>query len=88
MISLFDEANGLPERVKIDLSVQEEQFVRQLLVTHKIPSTKILIKYQKTSNEKEGFTTRLVIPATNFTITLSNIGYLEIHVTMYNAKVS
>ena len=43
-----------------------------------IPSPKLLIKDHKTINEKGEFTTRLVIPATNFTATVSNIGYLGI----------
>ena len=60
------------------MSVKEEEFVRQSLATGAIPSPKILIKDHKTINEKGEFPTMLVIPAMNFTATLSKIGYLGI----------
>ena len=62
----------------MELSVKEEEFVRQSLVTRVILSPKPLIKYHKTINEKGELQTRLVIPATNFTATFSKIGYLGI----------
>ena len=37
--------------MKLDLSVKEEEFVRQLLTTRAIPSPKLLIKDHKTINE-------------------------------------
>ena len=52
VITLFEEANGLIERVGMDLLVQEEQFIRQFLATREIPSPKILIKYHKKINKK------------------------------------
>ena len=43
VISLFDEANGLFEKVKMDFSFQEERFVRQLIATQATLYPKILI---------------------------------------------
>ena len=77
-MDLFEDANKLLNKVKMELSVQEENFVRQLLATRSIPSPKPFIKYHKTINEKGEFPTRLVIPAKNFTATFSKIGYLGI----------
>ena len=52
IVALFEDANKLLEKVKMELSVQEENFVRQSLVTRAIPSSKLLIKYHKPFNEK------------------------------------
>ena len=78
VIALFEDMNKLLEKVKMDFSVQENNFVRQSLAAREIPSPKLLIKYHKTINDKGGLPTRLTIPATNFTATLSNISYLGI----------
>ena len=79
MVALFEDANCLLDKLKMELSVQEENFVRQSLVTKAIPAPKLLIRDHKTINEKGGFPTRLVIPATKFTATFSKIGYLRIN---------
>ena len=76
------------EKVKLDLSVKEEEFVRQSLATRAIPSPKLLIKDHKAINENGEFPTRLVIPATNFTATFSKIGYLGIKRCMDKGKVN
>ena len=62
----------------MELSVQEEYFVRQLLATKAIPYPKLLIKDHNKINKKGELPTRLVIPATNFTATFSKIVYLGI----------
>ena len=49
---------------------------------------KLLIKYHKTLNKKGEFTTRLAIPATNFTTTISKIGYLRIKIILDKEKVN
>ena len=72
----------------MELSVKEEEFVRQSLATRAIPSLKLLIKYHKTINKKGEFPTRLVITATNFTATFSNIGYLGIKRCLDKGKVN
>ena len=78
VMALYENANLLLEKVKLDLSVKEEQFVRKLLATRAILYPKILIKDHKTINENGEFPSRLVILATNFTVTFSKIGYLGI----------
>ena len=88
MIALFEDAKKLIEKVRMNLSDQEENFVRQLLATRAIPSPKLLIKDHKTINGKEGSPTRLVIPAMNFTETISKIGYLGIKRMLDKAKVN
>ena len=52
VVSLFEEANILIEKVNMDLLVQQEKFVIQSLVIQAIVSPKILIKDQKTINGK------------------------------------
>ena len=63
-------------------------FVRQSLAMKAIPAPKLLIKDHKTINEKGGFSTRLVIPATNFTATFSKISYLSIKRCLDKGKVN
>ena len=87
VMAIYENVNLLPEKVKLDLSVKEEKFVRQYLATRAIPSPKLLIKDHKTISEKREFPTRLVIPATNFTATFSNIGYLGIKRCLDKVKV-
>ena len=87
-MALYKNANLLLEKVKLDLSVEEEEFGRQSLVTRSIPSPKLLIKDHKTINENGEFPTRLVIPATNCTANLSKIGYLGIKRCLEKGKVN
>ena len=47
----YENANLLLEKVKLDISVKEEEYVRQFLATRVIPSTKLLIKDHNTINE-------------------------------------
>ena len=76
------------EKVKLYLSVKEEEFVRQSLATREIPSSKLLIKDHNTINYKEELRTRFVVPATNFTATFSKIGYLGINICLDKGKVN
>ena len=62
--------------------------MRQLLATRAIPYPKLLIKDHKTINEKGEFPTRLVIPATKFIATFSNIVYLGIKWCLDKVKVN
>ena len=77
VLALFEDANMLLEKVKMEFSVQEKK-LRQSLATQGIPSPKLLIKDHKTINYKGELPTRLVIPTTKFTATFSKIGYLGI----------
>ena len=72
----------------MNFSVQEEQFVRQSLATRAKLFPKLLIKYHNKINKKGEFPTKLVIPATNFTATFSNIGYFGIKGILEKAKVN
>ena len=88
VMALYENANSLLEKLKLDLSVKEEEFVRQSLATRAILSPKLLIKDHKPIKENREFPTRLVIPATNFTATLSKIGYLGIKRCLDKGKVN
>ena len=87
VVALFENANVLLDKVKMGLSVQEENFVRQSLATKATPYPKLLIKDHKKINDKGEFPTRLVIPATNFTTILSKISYLGIKRCLEKVKV-
>ena len=87
-MALYENASLLLKKLNLDLSVKEEEFVRQSPATRAIPSPKLLIKYYKTINENKEFPTRLVIPATNFTATFSKIGYLGIKRCLDKVKVN
>ena len=86
--ALFEETNVFLETLKKVLSVQEDEFLRQSLVTQGIPSPKTLIKEHKKINGRGEFPTRLVIPVTNFTATLSKIGYLGIKIMLEKEEVN
>ena len=62
----------------MELSVKEEEFVRQSLAIRAIPSPNLLIKDHKKINEKQELPTMLVIPAMKFTATFSKIRYIGI----------
>ena len=49
-MALYKNANLLLEKVKLDLSLKEEESVRQFLVSRAIPYPKLLIKDHKTIN--------------------------------------
>ena len=87
-VALFEETNKLFDKVKMELSAQEENFVRQLLVTKAIPPPRLLIQNHMTINEKEEYQKILVIPATNCTATFSKIGYLGIKRLLDKGKVN
>ena len=86
VMALYENANVLLEKVKLDLSVKEEEFARQSLATQAILSPKLVIKDHKKINKKGEFPTRLVIPAKNFTATFSKICYLGINRCPDNGK--
>ena len=88
VVALFEYANKLLDIVKMELSSQKGNFVRQSLATRAILSPKLIIKYHKTINKKWKFPTKLVLPATNFTVTFSKIGYLGIKRFLDKGKVN
>ena len=88
LVALFEDTNKLLDKVRMELSVQEENFVRQSLATREILSPKLLIKDQKRINEKGELLTRLVIPATNICATFYKIVYLGIIRLLDKGKVN
>ena len=88
VLVLFEDANESLEKLKMEFSVQEENYLRKLLATRAILSSKLLIKDHDTINKKVESPTRLVIPATNFTATFSKIGYLGIKCMLDKGKVN
>ena len=72
----------------MELSVQEEIFVRISLAMRAILSPKLLIKHHKKINEKGESPNRLVIPTTKFTATFSKIGYLGIKIMSEKGKLN
>ena len=52
VIGLFDKENKLIEKAKMNISSQEELFIRQSLAMRAIPAPKLLIKDHKTINKK------------------------------------
>ena len=87
LVAMFEDANKLLDKVKIELSVQEEKFVRQSLATRAILYPKLLIKDHKTINKKGEFSTRLVVLAKKFTSNFSKIDYLGIKNLLDKGKV-
>ena len=87
-MALFEDTNLLLEKVKMELSVKEEEFSRQSLATRATPYPKLLIKDHKTINKRGELPTRLVIPATDFTATFYKIGYLGIKRCLDKGKVN
>ena len=75
MIGIFEGEKKFIEKVNMDLSSQEEQFVRQSLAMQEIPYPKLSIKDPNTFDKKGEYPTRLVIPATNFTLIFYKIQY-------------
>ena len=51
VMALYENANLLLKKVKVDLSVKGEEFVRQSLATRAISAPKLLLKDHKTINE-------------------------------------
>ena len=57
------------------LSDNENAFLLEGIESKAIPTPKLLIKDHK-KRTNDGYPTRLIIPATNFTATFSKLGYL------------
>jgi hypothetical protein len=53
-------------------------FVEEMLDSRAVPTPKLLIKDHKPMNEKGEYMTRLIVPATNFTVVFPKVGYLGI----------
>ena len=60
------------------MSEDEYLFVKEALDSKAIPVSKLLIKDHKEINNNGNYPTRLVVPATNFTLAFSKLGYIGI----------
>jgi hypothetical protein len=60
------------------MSEDKYYFVKESLSSKAIPSPKLLIKDHKEINDDGNYSTRLVVPATNFTAAFSKLGYIGI----------
>ena len=70
---IFDKANKTLVDLGDTLSNNESQFIRELIETRAILTPKILIKDHKKRNAEGLYPTRLVVPATNFTVGSLNL---------------
>ena len=66
------------------LSKIEVGHVNKLLKTKSIPTPKLLIKDHKNTSTNGKFPTRLIIPATNFTVAFPELGYLGLKALLDN----
>ena len=67
MREIFEKERELLGEFGLQLSKLEVRHINESLKTKSIPTPKLLIKYHKKLNTNNEFSTRLVIPATNFT---------------------
>jgi hypothetical protein len=68
LVQVFDDGNGLLENLEHILSEDEHFFVKESINPKTIPAQKLLIKDYKEINDDGNYPTRLVVPATNFTL--------------------
>jgi hypothetical protein len=69
---LLDDLEGL-------MGKKEYKFVKQSLLSRKIPTPSLLIKDHKKASSTGEFPTRLVVPAQNFTSAFPKLGYIAVH---------
>jgi hypothetical protein len=70
------------------MSEDEYFFVKESINSKAIPAPKLLIKDHKEINDDVNYPTRLVVPATNFTLAFSKLGYIGIMKIMDNAEIN
>ena len=81
LTNLYEEAITIAENVENMLSDNEYAFLLEGIESKAIPTPKLLIKDHK-KKTNDGYPTRLIIPATNFTATFSKLGYLGLKVIL------
>ena len=74
MTEIFEKARELLDEVGFQLSKSEVGHINKSIKMKSIPTPKFLIKDKKKLNTSVKFPTRLVIPATKFTATFTNVG--------------
>eukprot|EP00957_Ditylum_brightwellii_P205485 15344097-Ditylum_brightwellii.AAC.1 len=78
VVKIHEEAERYSENLAGILSPSELCFLREGIASKAIPQPQLLIKDHKDRESNGNFPTRLVIPATTFTATFSEVGYMAI----------
>ena len=87
MRETFEKARELSNDVGFQLSKIDVVHMNESLKTKSNPTPKLLIKDHKKPNTNGEFSTRLVIPATNFTSIFTEVGYLGLKENIDNHQV-
>eukprot|EP00957_Ditylum_brightwellii_P024990 1889938-Ditylum_brightwellii.AAC.1 len=78
VVKIHQEAVKFAEKLSRSLSHEENGLSQEILDAKAISQPQLLVKDHKDKDDQVKFSTRLVIPAANFTATLSKIGYMGI----------
>eukprot|EP00957_Ditylum_brightwellii_P120758 9211285-Ditylum_brightwellii.AAC.1 len=79
IVKIHGEAESFVSKMQHMLTKNEQDFLKEGIASKTIPQPQLLVKDHKEPNNDGSFpTSRLVIPATNFTATFSKLGYLGI----------
>eukprot|EP00957_Ditylum_brightwellii_P176524 13443432-Ditylum_brightwellii.AAC.1 len=78
MMGLHEDAESFLKQIDFLLSEKEKQFIEETLFLKAIPQPQLLVKDHKDPDIDGNFPTKLVIPATNFTVAFSKLGYMGI----------
>jgi hypothetical protein len=88
LILAQEQAEELLEDINRLCSKGERDFIQESLKSKAIPSPKLIIKDHKKKDKWGNFTSRLVIPATNFTSSFPKLGYMGIKKIFDDEKVN
>ena len=78
LIQVLEDANKLLDSLEHIMLEDEYLFVKEALDSKAIPVPNLLITDHKEINSNGNHPTRLVVPATNFTLAFSKLGYIGI----------
>eukprot|EP00957_Ditylum_brightwellii_P139060 10599025-Ditylum_brightwellii.AAC.1 len=75
---IHGETEAFATKVQPMLTKNGQDFLHEGIASKAIPQPQLFVKDRREPNDGGSFPTRLVIPATNFTVTFSKLGYLGI----------
>ena len=78
VVKIHKEAVKFADSIRDFISTDEFNFIQESLTSKAIPQPQLLVKDHKPVDDSGDFPTHLVIPATNFTMAFSKLGYLGI----------
>eukprot|EP00957_Ditylum_brightwellii_P210585 15365143-Ditylum_brightwellii.AAC.1 len=87
IVKIHTEAEQYADSLVGILSTSKLDFLREGIASKAIPQPQLLIKDHKDQEPNGDYPTRLVIPATNFTVTFSKVGYMAIQQVLDRNKV-